>query len=288
MAILTNLMYGAKIVASMPGASGLHGQTCDALDGSGRHASWRWLPLSAIIGAVWAGFGLLIMADASDGVTGWQTETFGYLLIIEGLVAALATMVSVLSGGRLLLIRALALIGLGLLIIDMPWRNDIANSLLFGLAFLIDGTARVAAALVLHHPRWKAIVLGGNYRIGVGSARVVELADQLDDKTVPFCIGVALLLSGVTILGGAFDLCCADCRPACRSRNCRCSPTVAGTLPSVPKPPSLTVETTERRLTIRVWEAYWVSEGPGSSPTHRTATSRRWILKGVISTGHAA
>ena len=244
----------------------------------------RWLAL-ALIGVVWAGLGVLIMADASDGVTVVATETFGYLLVIEGLAAFLATIVDVVSGGRLLLIRALALIAFGLLIIDMPWRNDIANSLLFGLAFLIDGIVRVAAALVLRQPRWKMIMLGGAVELVLAVLALSEWPISYE-KTVPFCIGVALLLSGVTVLRIGLML-----RRLSSNMSVTDLPLFTQSGWHLKRGPGVgvaaIVEAPERPLTIRVW----TPTGSAKDPARRPLIDRYLAAvdsKGVISTGHAA
>jgi uncharacterized membrane protein HdeD (DUF308 family) len=158
----------------------------------------RWLVLTGV-GIAWISLALLIIGDAADGVTVVATETFGVLLLIEGTIAGVAAVASAMRGGRLVLVRALAFILFGLLILDFPWNNDIANSLLFGLALLVDGIVRIAAAHVLRHPRWKLTVLGGSLEVALAALALSNWPVGYN-KTVPFCIGVALLLSGLAIL----------------------------------------------------------------------------------------
>lgn len=164
-------------------------------------ARWRIL---AALGAAWAGLGALIILDGSDGVTVVAVETFGLLLVAEGLIAATAAAAG-RAGARLRIAKAIALIGLGLLIIDVPWRNDIANSLLFGLAFLIDAAIRIAAALLLRFARWPWVIAGGIVEFGLGLLAVTDWPVSFA-QTVPFCVGVALLLSGYGIVRLAWPL----------------------------------------------------------------------------------
>src|SRR3712207_4169503 len=93
----------------------------------------RW-PLLLGFGLLCIGVAVAVIGDASDGVTAMVTEAFGWILVLDG--------VSTLAVGedahgrahRLELARAFGLIAFGLLILDLPWHNDIANSVLFGLA----------------------------------------------------------------------------------------------------------------------------------------------------------
>ncbi|MBX6744422.1 MAG: protease [Acetobacteraceae bacterium] len=158
------------------------------------------------------GFGLLgitlalaIIADAVDGVTVVATRTFGWILLIDGLAALAAGLVGRNRTSRFDMVRALCLIVLGLLILDFPWKNDLANSLLFGLAFLIDGAARVVTAAVLRFRGWALVVAGGAVELGLATLAFASWPVPYQ-KTVPFCIGVLLLLSAWTVLRFALAL----------------------------------------------------------------------------------
>ena len=54
--------------------------------------------------------------------------------------------------GYTVVFKSLALV-LGCMILDSPVQVDIENSLLFGLAFLIDGAMRIATASLVRFPR---------------------------------------------------------------------------------------------------------------------------------------
>ena len=118
---------------------------------------WRSM---AIVGVLWLAIGIVIIGDGADGITVIATQTFAYFLIAEGVIALLLTMASPGYRSRFFFSRAVALLLLGLLIVESPWRNHLANSILFGTAFLIDGAIRAAASIVLRFSRWRLMLAG--------------------------------------------------------------------------------------------------------------------------------
>ena len=97
---------------------------------------WRAL---VVLGALWIALGLAIMVDASNGLDVVAVETLAILLLFEGFLALALFTLAPHRRGYTVLIKALALLVLGCMILDFPVRVDIEDSLLFGLAFLIDG-----------------------------------------------------------------------------------------------------------------------------------------------------
>ena len=96
--------------------------------------------------------GLAIMADASGGLSIVTVEAIAILLLFEGFLALALFTLAPHRRGYMVLVKALALLVLGCMILDFPVQVDIENSLLFGLAFLIDGGARIATASVVRFP----------------------------------------------------------------------------------------------------------------------------------------
>jgi uncharacterized membrane protein HdeD (DUF308 family) len=239
---------------------------------------WRSL---AVAGVLWLVLGLVIMGDAADGVTIVVTETFGYLLVAEGLVATSLALGLGRHRGRFFLGRALVMMGIGLLIIDLPWRNDIANSLLFGVAFLLDGMIRLTGAFLVRYPRWKMIA--GIAAIEIGLAALAFASWPVSyTKTVPFCIGVALFLSGFTIIRLARTLRTLSPEPGAW-------PLFAQTRwlpPRLDLRPANGEETPEL-LQVHVW-----TPAGSAKDVRRRPVIDRYIAaidrRGVISTGHAA
>ena len=148
---------------------------------------------------LWMALGLAIMADAADGVTLVATEAFAILLLFEGFGALALFAVAPRRRGYSVLIKACALLILGCMILDFPIECAVHNSILFGIAFLIDGCARIVTAAVVRFPKWQIIAAGGLVEIGLAALAFSSWPVSYD-HTVPFCIGVALLLSGWTVL----------------------------------------------------------------------------------------
>jgi uncharacterized membrane protein HdeD (DUF308 family) len=158
----------------------------------------KW-PALAVLGGLWMGLGLAILADASDRVSVVAVEAFAILFLFEGFVALGLFTLAPHRRGYPVLIRALALIAFGCLILDFPVEIAVANGLLFGLAFLIDGAARIFTASVVRFPKWQVVAAGG--LIEVGLAGLVLWGWPVSyHHIVPFCIGAALLLSGWSVL----------------------------------------------------------------------------------------
>ncbi|MBS7812644.1 HdeD family acid-resistance protein [Roseococcus pinisoli] len=144
------------------------------------------------------GLGLLILLDTSDGATVVATYVFGYILAISGALGLLGMLRPEARANRMVLVRAIGLLVLGLLIVDFPWNNHIANGLLFGLAFLIDAVLRIAGALVLRFRRWQAAVVGGLLE-GVVAVLAMSNWPVSYRFTVPFGIALLLIMNGLTL-----------------------------------------------------------------------------------------
>jgi uncharacterized membrane protein HdeD (DUF308 family) len=248
----------------------------------------RW-PMLLAAGRL--GTALAIVTDAADGVTAVATETFGWILVADGLSTLAVGQDAHAKAHRLDLARALGLIVLGLLILDMPWRNDIANSALFGLAFLIDGTARILTALVVRFRSWAVMAAGGALELVLAVLAFASWPVSYE-KTIPFCIGVLLLLAGWTVLCLALAvrrLPTDGSVLALRTFGSRCwyahaGDGLAGSPASGPGPAA---RTGDPPLVLHVWTPL----GSAADPVRRRLLDR-WIAavdrKGQVSTGHAA
>jgi uncharacterized membrane protein HdeD (DUF308 family) len=165
----------------------------------GARALRRKWPMLGVLGMVWMTLGLAIMVDASGDLSIVTVEAIAILLLFEGFFALALFTLAPHRRGYMVLVKALALLVLGCMILDFPVQVDIENSLLFGLAFLIDGAARIATASVVRFPKWQLVAAGGALELCLGGLALVDWPVGYH-RTVPFCIGVALLLSGWTIL----------------------------------------------------------------------------------------
>lgn len=244
----------------------------------------RW-PFLFGFGLFGAALALAIIADAVDGVTVVATRTFGGILVIDGLAALAAGLIGRNRANRFHLARGLGLILLGLLILDFPWKNDIANSLLFGLAFLIDGAARIVTAAVLRFRGWVLVAIGGAMEVGLAALAFASWPVSYH-RTVPFCIGVLLLLSAWTVL--RFALALRRLPPdgsilALPVFGRRCWYGGAGAAAPAPAPAG----GKSPPLVLHVW----TPRGSAEDVVRRPLVDR-WIAavdrKGRISTGHAA
>ncbi|MEO9214349.1 MAG: hypothetical protein ABI227_01665 [Rhodanobacter sp.] len=159
----------------------------------------RWLTL-AIIGGVVALLGVAIGVDALDGVLYFPLHLFGYVLIAEGLITA-AVASTPLAYGRGLRYRALRyfksalFVLIGVLVINHHHAGVVVLALLFGILFLVGGALRIAAAHVVRFPGWRGSMLAGAAEL-VLAVVILEPWPTHYAGTVPYCIGVGLLMSG--------------------------------------------------------------------------------------------
>ena len=249
---------------------------------------WPWL---LGFGLLCIGIALAVIGDAADGVTVVVAEAFAWILVFDGLSTLPVGEDAHGRAHRLHLIRGIGLIALGLLILDLPWHNDLANSVLFGLAFLIDGAARIATALVVRFRGWVWVVAGGAVEIGLAVLAFASWPISYE-KTVPFCVGVLLLLMGWTVLRLALalrQLPADGSILALPAFGRRCWYThAAADMPALPASPAAPVaEGKPPPLVLHVWTPL----GSAADPVRRPLIDR-WIAavdsKGRVSTGHAA
>lgn len=241
---------------------------------------WR---LMAGFGLFWVILGISIITDAADGITVVATETFGWLLVLEGIVALSFRIGASASGARLATIKALALLVAGLLIVDMPWRNDIANSILFGLGLATDGVVRIAAALVIRFSRWRTALVGGLVELGLAALAFLDWPITYA-MTVPFCIGVALMLTGWAIVRVALLL--RRMKPGASLAGLSAFALRGGEAAWAALP-----EPAPTRQDEPMWVHVWTPMGAATDPRRRPLIDRYIAAvdrNGVISTGHAA
>jgi uncharacterized membrane protein HdeD (DUF308 family) len=158
----------------------------------------KWLTL-ALLGALWMALGLGIMLDASGDLGIVTVEALAILLVFEGCVALALFTLAPHRRGYTVLIKAAALLVLGCMILDFPVHVDVETSLLFGLAFAIDGALRVVTASIVRFPKWQWIAAGGVLELCLGAFVIADWPIGYR-QAVPFCVGVAFLLSGWTTL----------------------------------------------------------------------------------------
>ena len=158
----------------------------------------RW-HLLALIGVAWAAFGAAIFVDALDGAVWFPVHVFGYLLILEALVTLMATTSHLGTRTVLRKTRGAVFLVMGLLIIDPHRAAEFILALLFGILIGVDGLLRISAAWVVRFPGWLASLCMGVLELAF-AVFMIEPYPTFYAGTVPYCVGVALFLSGLGTL----------------------------------------------------------------------------------------
>ncbi len=248
----------------------------------GADAMRRKWKLLAAIGILWMVLAVVVAADMVDGASRTATWIFGYFLIIEGAVALLM-MIGAGGTNWVLLARAAGLVVLGCLILDFPFENSIANSVLFGLAFLVDGFVRVATAWVIRYRRWQVVAIGGLLEMALAVICFSSWPIPYY-KTVPFCVAVAMLITGWNCLRIGLLL-----RHVGRDASLSALPmfTLRSWRGHSPEAPTPVAREARIPLIVHVWTPVGSAED-----AERRLLVDRYIAavdgKGVISTGHAS
>ncbi|MET0969044.1 MAG: protease [Tardiphaga sp.] len=236
----------------------------------------RWRVLLAIGGA-WAAIGAAIVCDAFDGSTVIRPHYFGFLLLLEGLVALLA---AAAATQRLYAFgKAIVLIVPAIVIIAQPRHSNLLIAMLLGGVLLLDGGARIASAWVVRFERW-------HMAIGAGVVELVLAATTLEpwptwyEGTIGFNIGALLIVSG-----------CSTMLLADRLRrlppDAPISLLIGGAFPTALWVPATPDDAGADDLVVHVW----TPAGPGRSARPRPLVDRYIAAvdaNGTVSTGHAA
>lgn len=249
----------------------------------GTHSLKRQWPLLPLMGAVWMVLGAVLIVDASNGVLAIATDVMGALFALEGVLALAGAWGSSPQARAALLWRAVAFLVVGLLIMDVPFDHGISDSVLFGLAFLVDGMLRIASACVVRFRRWPLAVLGATIELILA---VLILTDWPwpHRLVIPYCMSLAMIASGLTLLRLGLQL---------RRLPDGTSITTLPMFHSRPWHSRATLDSSEHGersdspLTLYVW----TPEGSIDEPVHRPLVSRYIAAtdrRGVVSTGHAA
>lgn len=242
---------------------------------------WAVLPL---VGLVWMALGVWVLTHVTNGILVIATDLLGALLLVEGLVVLLCVWASSLRAKAPLVVRAVAFMLLGLLILDVGLDHGLSDSILFGLAFLADGLLRTASAWVVRFRGWRVAMVAALLECSLG---IVVLSNWPwpHGYVIPFCMALALLLSGLTLIRLGLQL---------RRLPVGASITELPMFQSRPWHARGHVESDANahldqgsELTLYVWTAAGSIESPLPRPL-----INRYIAAvdkdGVVSTGHAA
>jgi uncharacterized membrane protein HdeD (DUF308 family) len=164
----------------------------------------RWRVL-AIIGGLWGLLGLALFIDALDGVVYFPIHIFGYLLILEALVTLVATTSNRGTQTVLRKGRGVIFFVLGLLIIDPHRASSFILAMIFGIVFAVDGILRIASAQVVRFTGWRLSMALGLFEL-LFAIFMFEPYPTFYAGTVPYCVGLGLMLSGFGTLRVALRL----------------------------------------------------------------------------------
>ncbi len=242
----------------------------------------RWRAL-AVIGAVWGLLGLALFIDALDGVMYFPIHIFGYLLIVEALVTLVATTSNRGTQTVLRKSRGVIFLILGLLIIDPHRASSFILAMIFGAVFAVDGILRIASAQVVRFPGWRLSMALGAFEL-IFAIFMFEPYPTYYAGTVPYCIGVAFMLSGFGTLRLAIRLRKLPPHASVLALMARADgesvplfDVASSIISNQPLPP----------LTVHVWTPVGSANGAVPQPL-----VDRYVAavdsQGVISTGHAA
>ncbi|WP_454915769.1 HdeD family acid-resistance protein [Xanthobacter sediminis] len=165
----------------------------------GRALRSRWWAL-AIVSILLLALAVLILGDLMDGVVSVATNVFGYVFLFEGALGLFMGLGSTSPTGRIFgIARGLVLIVLGFLIGDFMIHNDVVIAVLFGIAFAVDGAARILSSAVIRFPHWRTMAVVGVVEIVIAVFIVTNwpLPHRLN---IPLCVSLLLIVTGWMIL----------------------------------------------------------------------------------------
>ncbi|MGA0563171.1 protease [Ancylobacter sp. VNQ12] len=156
----------------------------------------RWYMLAAA-GTVLIGLGALLAIDVMHTVALIAYGALGLVFIGGGLAAFLVARDA--TGQRFALLRGAGLVLAGALILAALFQSDWHLALFFALAFALDGSIRLASALIFRFPGWRLIAACG---LGELMLTTLLLADWPlpHHQNVPLCVGLFIGLSGWLML----------------------------------------------------------------------------------------
>ena len=241
----------------------------------------HWIIL-VVVGLTWALLGAAIVGETFEHIRGYTMHLLGMLLLIEGSVALLVSLFGHRS--RLWPIKALALLIPGIAIIETPLRNLMVVSILFGLALMADSAVRTSSVLVVRFPGWRLALVGTSIEFVLAVLALTPWPVSYE-ATIPFCVSVALILSGWTILRSAMVL--RRLPPGAPITSLPIFQHERGWHASTLLPAQARASPGGQRMIVHVWTPLASSVDPVRRPL-----LDRYIAsvdrQGAVSTGHAA
>ncbi|WP_246659464.1 HdeD family acid-resistance protein [Ancylobacter moscoviensis] len=244
----------------------------------------RWYVLSMLGGALILAAAYLSLY-ATDSVLLTVGQAIGFFFVANGAAGLSAFLVQDRRNRRYFpLIRAVGLIVIGALILDWPIDTHIALGVLFAIAFAVDGTVRLATALVVRFPGWRAMALCGAAETVIAVLIFAEWPLP-HNRSVAFCISLLVALTGWLLVRVGFMFRTLESEVAILNLPIF---TGRGWYDNAP----VLVETgeevaAEHPMIVHVWTPV----GSASEPERRLLVDRYIAAvdgSGVISTGHSA
>jgi uncharacterized membrane protein HdeD (DUF308 family) len=158
--------------------------------------------LIALFGVVVGGVGIFFVADPHETLSTF-TVIAGIFLLVDGVIALLASIFGRGEGRGLLAIIGLVSMVAGLILIKRPFDTLVVFVLIVGIWFVIAGIARLVASFTESEGR------GGNLLVAALDlvAGIVILAwPDLTLSTFAVILGIVLILRGILLIVAGFQL----------------------------------------------------------------------------------
>jgi uncharacterized membrane protein HdeD (DUF308 family) len=158
--------------------------------------------LVALFGVAVAGVGIFFVADPHETLSTF-TVIAGIFLLVDGVLALLASLFGRGEGRGLVAILGLVSVLAGLILIKRPFDTLVVFVLIVGIWFVIAGIARLVAAFSEREGR------GGNLLVAALDiiAGVVILAwPDLTLSTFAVILGIVLILRGILLIWAGWQL----------------------------------------------------------------------------------
>lgn len=156
----------------------------------------RHLSKTLALGLLWLALGVLVVIDALDGALWFPLQSFGLVLLIEGLVSLAMTRTGLTLRTRFRYVKGLFGVVIGILVMTRHSYTDFALAMLFGLAFAVEGGLLIAAASVVRYRNWLTTIVVGAVNLLLAAIFFQPYPTHYRG-TVPYCVGMWLVMSGV-------------------------------------------------------------------------------------------
>ncbi|MFQ8433863.1 HdeD family acid-resistance protein [Amaricoccus sp. W119] len=242
-------------------------------------------PLLLLLGLVWIALGIWLLFNLRNRGVVFVEDTLAIFLALEGAVLLLGAGALGLRQGWGAAARGLCFLFAAFLVFNVEWDHNLGAMVVFGAAFVADGAFRIASALVLRDSRLTRGVITGVISILLGFV-IFARWPLPRDLTVPFCMALLFIASGLVILRAARQLrrlpegASVTALPFYTAPNWQARGVVVPALDAGAGP-------VPGALNVRIWTATGSIDDP-----ERMLVVDRYIAtldkRGVVSTGHAA